>query len=73
MLCLCARVEAHDEVVAIVVDCTLLAGGFGKEKSAPICDAADDATGSENLVACCASDSGEAVLGVDGGGGSGMG
>lgn len=56
-----------------MVDCALLAGGFGEEESAPVCDAADDAAGSENLVACCASDSGEDVLGVDGGGGSGMG
>ena len=57
MLCLCARVEAHDEVVAIVVGCALLAGGFGEEESAPVCDAADDAAGGEDLVACCAGDS----------------
>lgn len=73
MLCLCARVEAHDEVVAVVVGCALLAGGFGEEKSAPVCDAADDAAGGEDLVACCASDSGGSVLGVFGGGGGGVG
>jgi len=58
VLCLCARVEAHDEVVAIVVGCALLAGGFGEEESAPVCDAADDAAGGEDLIACCAGDSG---------------
>jgi hypothetical protein len=56
VLCLCARVEAHNEVVAIVVGCALLAGGFGEEESAPVCDA------------CCAGDPGGSVLGVDGGG-----
>jgi hypothetical protein len=57
-----ARVEAHDEVVAVVVGCALLAGGFGEEESAPVCDAADNATGSEHLVAGCAGDSGGCVL-----------
>jgi hypothetical protein len=57
VLCLCARVEAHDEVVAVVVGCALLAGGFGEEESAPVCDAADDAAGGEDLVACCTGDS----------------
>jgi hypothetical protein len=64
VLCLCARVEAHDEVVAIVVSCALLARGFGEEESAPVCDAADDAACGEDLVACCASDSGGYVRGV---------
>jgi hypothetical protein len=68
VLCLCARVEAHDEVVAIVVGCALLARGFGEEESAPVCDAADDAACSEDLVACCASDSGGCMLGVCNGG-----
>lgn len=62
MLCLCARVEAHDEVVAVVVNCALLARGFGKEEGAPVCDTADDAAGGEDLVACCAGDSGGGVL-----------
>jgi len=57
VLCLCARVEAHDEVVAVVVGCALLAGGFGEEESAPVCDATDNAAGGEDLVACCAGDS----------------
>jgi hypothetical protein len=61
VLCLCARVEAHDEVVAIVVGCALLAGGFGEEESAPVCDTADDASGGEDLVACCACDPGGRV------------
>jgi hypothetical protein len=73
VLCLCARVEAHDEVVAVVVGCALLAGGFGEEESAPVCDAADDAAGGEDLIACCAGDSGGSVLGVNGGGGAGGG
>jgi hypothetical protein len=44
--------------VAIVVCCALLARRFREKESAPICDAADDAAGGEDLVACCASDSG---------------
>lgn len=58
MLSFRARVEAHNEVVAVVVSCALLARGFGKEESAPVCDAADYAAGCEDLVACCAGDSG---------------
>ena len=52
-----ARVEAHDEIVAVVVGSALLASGFRKEEGAPVCDAADDAAGGEDLVACCAGDS----------------
>jgi hypothetical protein len=63
VLCLRARIEAHDEVVAIVVGCALLARGFREEESAPVCDAADDAACGEDLVACCASDSGGFMLG----------
>jgi hypothetical protein len=76
MLCLCARVEAHDEVVAVVVGCALLAGGFGEEESAPVCDAADDTTGGEDLVSSCASDSRGCALEAscgDRGMGSGLG
>lgn len=58
MLCLGARVEAHDEVVAVVVGCALLARGLGEQESAPVCEAADDAAGGEDLVAGCAGDSG---------------
>jgi hypothetical protein len=68
VLCLCARVEAHNEVVAIVVGCALLARGFREEESAPVCDATDDAAGCEDLIACCASDSGGCVLGACEGG-----
>jgi hypothetical protein len=64
VLCLCARVEAHNEVVAIVVGCALLARRLREEESAPVCDTADDAAGCEDLIACCASDSGGCVLGV---------
>jgi hypothetical protein len=45
VLGLCARVEAHDEVVAIVVECALLAGGFGEQEGSPVCEAAHYATG----------------------------
>lgn len=58
-----ARVEAHNEVVAVVVGCALLACGFGEEEGAPVCDAADDAAGCEDLVACCAGDPGRGLLG----------
>ena len=45
VLGLCARVEAHDEVVAIVVECALLAGGFGEQEGSPVCEAAHYAAG----------------------------
>jgi len=57
VLGLCARVEAHDEVVAVVVEGALLAGGFGQEEGSPVCEAADYAAGGEDLVSGCASDS----------------
>jgi hypothetical protein len=57
VLRLCARVEAHDEVVAVVVESALLAGGFGQEEGPPVCEAADYAAGGEDLVSGCAGDS----------------
>ena len=57
--------------MAVVVGCALLAGGFGEEEGAPVGEASDDATGGEDLVACCARDSGGDVLEVRGGGGCG--
>ena len=61
--------------MAVVVGCALLAGGFGEEEGAPVCEAADYAAGGEDLVAGCAGDSGrERVrdgLVVDWGGGGG--
>ena len=60
--------------MAVVVGCALLAGGFGEQESAPVCDAADDTASGENLVAGCAGDSGGSVLGVcEGGGGDRVG
>jgi len=69
VLCLCARVEAHDEVVAIVVGCALLAGRFGEKEGAPVCDTTDDASSGQDLVACCASDSEGGMLDMRGRGG----
>jgi hypothetical protein len=62
VLGLCARVEAHDEVVAIVVECALLAGGFGQEEGSPVCETAHYAAGGEDLVSCCAGDSAGRVV-----------
>lgn len=41
----------------------MLAGGFGQAEDAPVCDAADDAAGGQDLVACCFCDS---IRGEDG-------
>ena len=59
MLCLRARVEAEDEVVALMVCSALFSGWFGEEECAPVRDPADYAAGGEDDVACCSSDSGE--------------
>ncbi len=56
MLSLRARVKAQDEVVALVVDGALFAGRLGKQESAPIGDAADDAAAGEDDVARCFGD-----------------
>ena len=58
-----ARVKAKKEVVALVVDGALLAGGFREEEGAPVGDAADDATGGEDDVAGCFGDSGCVLMG----------
>lgn len=44
--------------MAGVVGRTLFTGRVGKEESAPVGDATDDAAGGENNVAGCAGDSG---------------
>ena len=58
MLRLSARVEAQDEVVALVVFGALFARRLGEQEGAPIADAADYAAGGEDDVASCAGDSG---------------
>ena len=68
VLCLRARVEAHDKVVAVVVGCALLARGLGEQEGAPVCEATDDAAGGEDLVAGCAGDSGGNGVRMVGGG-----
>jgi len=68
VLCLCARVEAHDKVVAVVVGCALLARGLREQEGAPVCETADDAAGGKDLVAGCAGDSGGKCVRMVGGG-----
>lgn len=45
-----------------MVDRALLARGLGEQECAPVCQAADDAAGGENLVAGCAGDSDGVLL-----------
>jgi hypothetical protein len=63
MLSLRARVEAQNEVVALVVFGALFSRGFGEEEGAPVADAAYDAAGGEDDVAGCAGDSGVVLEG----------
>ena len=48
MLCACARVEAHDEVVTDVVCSLQFARRLREKESAPVGHAADDALGIED-------------------------
>jgi hypothetical protein len=48
MLCARTRIEAHDEVVAVVVCGLQFFRGLGEEESAPVGDAAHDAALVEN-------------------------
>ena len=66
MLGLSARVEAQNEVVALVVFGALFSRGLGEQEGAPVADAADYAAGGEDDVAGCAGDSGRDVRGVGG-------
>ena len=50
-------VEAHDEVVAGVVEVLVFFDGLGERERAPVRYAADDAAGGEDLGAGCAGDS----------------
>ena len=59
MLRLRARVEAQDEVVALVVFSALLSRWFGEQEGAPVGDASNYAAGVEDDVAGCAGDSGK--------------
>lgn len=43
MLCACTRIEAHDEVVPIVVCGLQFPGRVGEKEGAPVGNAADDA------------------------------
>jgi hypothetical protein len=60
MLGLGRGIEAHDEVVAGMVRGLQLLCGLGKEKRAPVGDAADDALLLENDLASSFGDSKEA-------------
>jgi hypothetical protein len=57
MLRLRARVEAQNEIVALVVFGALLSRWFGEQEGAPVADASDYAAGSEDDVAGCAGNS----------------
>jgi len=69
MLCSRTAVEAHDKIVSCVVGDCVFSHGLGKVEDAPVCDAADYATGVEDDVAGCFCDS----VGVRGGEGEGRG
>jgi len=58
-------VEAHDEVVAVVVGRLQFLGGLGQQKGAPVADAADDAAFVEDNFAGGAGDSAWAAAGQD--------
>jgi hypothetical protein len=58
MLCLRARVEAQNEVVALVVFGALFSRWLREEEGTPVGDASNYAAGSEDDVASCAGDSG---------------
>jgi len=57
VLCARTRIEAHDEVVAIMVRGLQFLGGFWQEKSAPVGVAAYDALLREDDIACGFGDS----------------
>jgi hypothetical protein len=57
MLRSCARVEAHDEVVAIVVGRLQFLRGPGEKEGAPVGHTAHDAVALENDSACGFGDS----------------
>jgi len=48
MLRLCAAIEAHNKIVAGVMFHLMQAKRFGKEESAPVCEAANDTLAGEN-------------------------
>jgi len=47
MLCLCAAIEAHDEIVAGVVFDLMKAKRLGEEEGAPVCETTNNALSSE--------------------------
>ena len=55
--------------MAVVVCGALFARRFGEEEGTPVADAADDAAGGEDDVACCACDSECMLDGLGCGGG----
>ena len=57
MLCLCARVEAQDEVVALVVFGALFPCRLREEEGTPVRYTANNAAGGEDDVSRCSSDS----------------
>lgn len=57
VLCLRARVEAQNEVVALVIFRALLAGWFGEQEGTPVADASDYTARAEDDVACGSRDS----------------
>ena len=61
MLCACARIEAHDEVMAIVVGRLQFLRRLWKEKGAPVGDTANDAVLLKNDPASGFGDSGRRI------------
>lgn len=61
-----AAVEAHDEVVPVVVQLLGLSSGLGQEECAPVADAAHHAARVQDYVAGCFGDSaGVGLVGLD--------
>jgi hypothetical protein len=61
VLCACTGVEAHDEVVAVVVGRLQFLRGLGEQEGAPVGVAAHDAALGQDDVACRFGDSGQRV------------
>jgi hypothetical protein len=61
MLCACARIEAHDEVMAIVVGRLQFLRRLWEEKGAPVGDTANDAVLLKNDPASGFGDSGRRI------------
>jgi len=58
MLCFCARIESHDEIMALGVGGSLFSEGLGKQECAPIGDTTYNTTRAEDKGTSCLGNSG---------------